>query len=115
MEGKEATLLINTIAGVFHSMSESALSAQIKDIIYSFVTDGLDDCPFCEERFTRFKFGVSMPFGAKNVLAEGHYIDAVSVRYAHYIKQQRKMQSRHGIVAMYGEKNNVSDTSTKRW
>ena len=75
MEGKEATLLINTIAGVFHSMSESALSAQIKDIIYSFVTDGLDDCPFCEERFTRFKFGVSMPFGAKNVLAEGHYIE----------------------------------------
>ena len=47
MKSDEANKLIDKIAGCFHSMSESALSAQIKSIIYSFVNDKKDPTRLC--------------------------------------------------------------------
>lgn len=35
----------------------------------------IDPCPFCDESNTLIKKGVSVPFGAKSVLADGYYVE----------------------------------------
>jgi Lar family restriction alleviation protein len=105
MKSEEASMLINVIAGCFHSMSESALSAQIKEIIYSFVNDGLDECPFCGEEIIRFKFGVSLPDPTEtNPLSKGHYIECqdCAACTTHYITKEAAIKA-WNATDVYGE------------